>query len=472
MPHPRRRPARAEPRVLAREQLVERAVELHRPELEPRLVGLEARDGPHELDEADALLAPLQKAQRALHVGGAHRLPAPVDLHDRALRRRERAQLLVAQLRVADREPPIERRQHRGGQEAAGLRERLAAGGHVRLQPGRRAQPRRRERDRHVAPVELRHQVAQEVRDRLGVELHRERLLLVELDPLGREERAQLRQLALEVAGRITRAHERERVVAGLPEQGHRQAQRRVVVGVQPQLERERAARSVVEVQAEPPRRLLHLGEPVVDPARQATLEPGVARVLRQLRIGRRQPGEERVDRGAPADPRRVAELHARGDEPVARDLVDELRVEVGDRRLAVLVEALGADERQRARDLRERALDVIVERRAPERVPAAAAARQLRMHHPLGDRAARDGDEREENARAVAELEVGRRLGELEQLGHREQPRVHLMLEHVHRRGLARAQAAVRERLAVTRKRIRAGATPDHFERKHDLTE
>ena len=299
-----------------------------------------------------------------------------------------------------------------------------------------------------------------------------ERLLLVELDPLRREQRPQLGEVTLQVAERIARAHERERIVARLPEERHRQAQRRVVVGMQPQLERERIARTLVEMQAEPPRRLLHLGEAAVDPARQPPLEPGIARVLRQLRIGRRQPGEERVDRGAPADPRRVAELHARGDEPVARDLVDELRIEIGDGRLAVVVEALRADERQRARDLRERALDVVVERRAPERVPTAAAARQLRMHHPLGDRAVRELDEREQHARAVAELELGRRGGELEQLGHREQPRVDLVLQHVHRRRLARAEAAVGERLAVTRKRIRAGAPPDHFERKHDLTE
>ena len=53
VPHPRRRPARPEARVLAGEQLVERAVELHRAQLEPRLVGLEARHRPHELDEAD-----------------------------------------------------------------------------------------------------------------------------------------------------------------------------------------------------------------------------------------------------------------------------------------------------------------------------------------------------------------------------------------------------------------------------------
>ena len=281
---------------------------------------------------------------------------------------------------------------------------RLAAGRHVRPQPGRRAQPRRRQRHRHVGKlVQPRHQVAQEIRHRLGVELDLERPLLVELDPLRREQRPQLREVALQVAERIARAHERERIVAGLPEERHRQTERRVVLGMQPQLERQRIVRTLIEMQAEPPRRLLHLGEAAVHPARQPPLEPGIARVLRQLRIGRRKPGEERVDGGAPADPRRVAELHARGDEPVARDLVDELRVEIGDGRLTVVVEAFRADERQRARDLRQRALDVVVERRAPERVPTAAAAHELRMHHPLRDRALRDGDEREQNARAVA---------------------------------------------------------------------
>ena len=249
---------------------------------------------------------------------------------------------------------------------------------------------------RHVELLQLRQQVAQEVGHRLGVELDRERLLLAERDPLRRKQRAQLGEVALEIAERIAGAHERERLIARLPEQRHRQAHRRVVVGVQPQLERQRPVRALVELQAEPPRRLLHLGKPAVDPARQPPLERRVTRVGRQLRVGRRQPGQERVDRGAPSDPRGVAELHTGGDEPVARDLVDELRVQVGDGRLAVVVESLGAHERQRRGDLGERALDVIVERRAPEGVPALAAARQLRMHHPLGDRAVGELDERE----------------------------------------------------------------------------
>ncbi len=93
-------------------------------------------------------------------------------------------------------------------------------------------------------------------------------------------------------------------------------------------------------------------------------------------------------------------------------------------------------------------------------------------MHHPFGDRTARNVDEREENARMSLELELRRRRGELEQFRHREQPRVDLVFQHMHRRRLARAQAAVGERLTVTRKRIRPGAAPDHLERKHDLTE
>ncbi len=192
----------------------------------------------------------------------------------------------------------------------------------------------------------------------------------------------------------------------------------------------------------------------------------------RQLRVGRAEPREKRIDGGATPEPRRVAEPHAGGDEPVARDLVDELRIEVGDRRLAVVVEPLGADERERRGDLRERPLDVIVERRAPERVPAAAAALELRVHHPLADRALRERDEREERAGAVAELELRRLRGQLEQLGHREQARGDLVLEHVHRRRLAQAKTTVGERLAVTRERVRTGAPPDHFQRKHDLTE
>ncbi len=99
------------------------------------------------------------------------------------------------------------------------------------------------------------------------------------LDALGREQGPQLGQVAFEVCQRIARADERERVVAALPQQRHGQAERRVVVGMQPQLERERVARALLEMQAEPPRRLLQLGEAVVDPARQPPLERRVARV-------------------------------------------------------------------------------------------------------------------------------------------------------------------------------------------------
>ena len=93
-------------------------------------------------------------------------------------------------------------------------------------------------------------------------------------------------------------------------------------------------------------------------------------------------------------------------------------------------------------------------------------------MDQPLVTERVRELDEREEAARAVAELELGRRGGELEQLGHVEEPRVDLVLEHVHDRRLAQAQAAVGERLAVTRERVCAGAAPDDLQRKHDLTE
>ena len=143
------------------------------------------------------------------------------------------------------------------------------------------------------------------------------------------EQRREPLELRSEIVVRIARAHEREPVLAALPEQLHRQAQRRVVLRVQPQLEHEvTVGRLLVEMQADLPRRLLDLPEPLVDPAREARRERRVAVARRQLRVGRGQPAEERLERRRAADARAVPHLHVRVVQAVARDPVDELRVE------------------------------------------------------------------------------------------------------------------------------------------------
>ena len=80
-------------------------------------------------------------------------------------------------------------------------------------------------------------------------------------------------------------------------------------------------------------RRLLHLVEAGVDPAREAPLERRVGRARRQVGLGR---GERRAGtRRAPASGRagRRRQPHAGGEQAVARDLVDEVRVELVERR-------------------------------------------------------------------------------------------------------------------------------------------
>ena len=106
----------------------------------------------------------------------------------------------------------------------------------------------------------------------------------------------------------------------------------------------------------------------------------------------------------------RGRQLHAVGAQAVARDLVDEHGIQVVHGGVPVAVERVGGDGRKRRRDLGERRLHALVERRAPECVPPAAAVVEVRVDEAFGDGAVRQLDEREDRARAAAGHRLGRR--------------------------------------------------------------
>ena len=117
----------------------------------------------------------------------------------------------------------------------------------------------------------------------------------VEADAVLGEQRLDLGQLAGQVAVRVARAQEREDLVALLVQQPGGQPEGRIVLGVQPQLEHQRRP-ALVQVEAELPRRRGAAAEAVVEPAGEPAVERRVARVARQLRVGRAEPVEEELD--------------------------------------------------------------------------------------------------------------------------------------------------------------------------------
>jgi hypothetical protein len=109
----------------------------------------------------------------------------------------------------------------------------------------------------------------------------------------------------------------------------------------------------------------------------------------------------------------------AGGPDGAPRQLVDRARVQVVDERVCVPVERIGAHRGRRGRDALELVGHDLVERRAPERVPAAVARLEMRVDEPFGDSAARGLDHGEHGLRRVAELERARI--QVEELGQRQ---------------------------------------------------
>ena len=417
MRHRRRRRECLEPPLVVPEERGERLVERDLAELEAGLVGVETRHRADELDDARAAAATFEELERALDLGLPERVPPAGDPHERIFCLRELHELFLAQRGIADGDAPVEAHQLGRREQSARARRRGAA---RRTQVDAqlpRPQPGAREEHGHPALDQLRHRLAQEAARSVDVERRLRRLGALELDPVLREERLDLAELADEVLARVARAQKREDAVPAVPHERGRQAERGVVVRLQPQLEHElcpAAGRPLVEVQTQLPRSgraARERTEAVVHPARQLALQRRVAGVLRQQRLRRAEPLDEELERRR-AQAGSADERDAVGAEAVARDPVDDDRVQVVDGRVAIAVERIGGDRRQRCCDLGERCLHRRVERRAPERMPAAVAVLEIRMHEAFCERPVRELDDRECAARAPAELEVGRRVG------------------------------------------------------------
>ena len=398
----------AEAPVAVAQELCQGRVEGHVAELEAGLVCLEPRDRPDELHDPGARPAPLEELQRPLHVGLAERVPAAGHADERLLGGDELGELGLGEGDVADREAPVEAGERRRREEAARPDRRPARRRQVDAEAARSAQPRGREEHRHAEPFELWDGLAEEGCDRPGLELHLGGLG-AQLDSGLRQQRLELGEPADQVAARVTRPQEGEDAVLAVPDERGREPERRVVLRPEPEFEHEggRAVRCrpLVELERELPRRRREPAEPVVDPAGEAPLERGVAAVPRQHGLGGGQALEEELERARPAVQRGAREPHAGGAEPVARDLVDEDGVEIVDGRVAVAAERARRDRGERGRDPGQRRLHALVERRAPEGVPPAVAVVEMGVDEPLGDRPARELDEREDPAGAVAEL-------------------------------------------------------------------
>ena len=217
----------------------------------------------------------------------------------------------------------------------------------------------------------------------------------------------------------IGRAEEAEHRVAAVVQERGGEGQRRIVGRLQPQLEHDggRAAGlalarvALVEPEAEQPRCAGAALEAAVDPVGEPPLERAEPRVRRQLGLGRGEAVEEQLGCARPVAHEPVAEPHARRAEAVAGDLVDGAGVEVVHERVAVAVERVGADGRQRGRDRVERLLHRLVDRGAPVGEPRAPAVLELRVEEALGDGSRGELEHGEGRARGAAELEPGGRL-------------------------------------------------------------
>ena len=423
MRHRCRRGQRPEAALAGVEECGERLVERHLAELDPGFVRLEPRDGAHEVDDSGAGAAAVEEAERLLDVRPLDGVPAVADPDERLLGGGEVGELLVRQLGVADGEAPVEPSQLGRGEEAARAGARRARRRQVDADARRRPEPRRRQEDRHVALLELRHRLAEEEPHLLRAELRLRRLGHVEFDADLGQHRLQLGEVADEVTARIAGAQEGEDVAVRAPEQRGGEAQGRIVARLQPELEHEprllslREGWALVELEADPPLGAGQRPEPAVDPVGEPAFERGKAGVAGKHGVGRRQPFEQVVDRIRPPH-LRGREPHAVGAQAVACDLVDEDGIEVVDGRFTVAREGAGADGRERGRNRSERGLDAFVQGGAPERVPPAVAVIEERMDETLGDRAPCQLHDREDGARARAELEVpGRRLRERDEL-------------------------------------------------------
>ncbi len=405
------------PLVAAREQRAERVVERDLAELETRILQLDTRDRPDEVD--DGSLAPaVEEEQGLLDLGAAQRVPAALDADQRLLGGRELGQLLLGEGRVADRELPVEPCEGVGREQSA-RRAGRARRGEVDAQPAGRADPVARQQHGHADLLQPRDRGAEHEANVVVAELERGRLDRVEGEAALGEDGLDQPELALHGDPRIGRAEEAEDRVTAVVQEGGGEGQGRIVGRLQPQLEHDGgrvaglalARVALVEPEAEEPRCAGAALEAAVDPVGEPPLERTQPRMRRQLGLDRGEAVEEQLGCARPVAQEPVAEPHARRAEAVAGDLVDGAGVEVVHERVAVAVERVGADGRQRGSDCVERLLHRLVDRGAPVGEPRAPTVLELRVEEAFGDGSRGELEHGEGCARGAAELELGGRL-------------------------------------------------------------
>ena len=357
--------------------------------------------GADEVDHVAAGTPLLEEAQRALDVVAAQHLPAAFGVHERSALGREPTQLGLVEPELADAQLPVEMREQTGRRARA----------QVRADPRGARRPRRRQHDRHG---QRRHDAAQEV---LGVVARRS----ARRAACRRRTRSRARR-ACARSGANARGRSAYGSVSRRKRNASGPASQRSDAGSATVASSEACSHSS---SARPPSRSSRW-RPTPHGARISRSSPWSTQRVTFFSsaryeppcgssgLGRREPVQERLDRTvAPERPRRP-EPDAGVDEPVARDLVDEPRIEVVDGRDAVAVEVVGDHRRRRGGDPRQRLLDLGLERRAPEREPLAADLGRLREDEPLGDRAPRELADVQDGPRAVGERLVGLPAGEL----------------------------------------------------------
>ena len=355
--------------------------------VERDLAELEARTrrsrGPttaaHEIDDAAARLAPLEEPQRARRRRrGAARASGRSTWTTGAFAAASARSSSSSSSTSPTREPPVELRESRRRQQRRCRHAHARSGSRgcasARAPTPSAAAPARR-------ALEQRHQVAQEERRVLGVELDRR-----SAPPRRTRSRARRAAARAPRAARRDRSYgspvAQEREAPSLPCQrsdaGSAHVGSSAACSHSSSCERIAPA-ALVEVEAERPRRLDQPAESLVDPARDPPLERGVRRAVRQLGLGRRRGRQEAST--ARERPKRRVDRAGRRRRPAGRARSGRRAAGRG-RRRSPRGRRGSTPRSPRAAPPRSpssvASIDV-VERRAPERVPAAAAVRELR---------------------------------------------------------------------------------------------
>ena len=147
------------------------------------------------------------------------------------------------------------------------------------------------------------------------------------------------------------------------------------------------------------------MGQTAVDPGAEPPLERRVAAVRRERGLVGQQPAEQALGRARLSHAGGGADTGPPDRSP--RELVDRAGIEVVDESVSVALERFRAHRRYRRRDPVELVRHDLVERRAPERMPAAVAWLEVGMDEALGDGTARAVDDCEHDARRVAQVEL-----------------------------------------------------------------